>query len=125
MGRPGSIRPGRAQSSDTANDNRSIRMEPPMKRQHEPEVDVPSRLAAVIRERVLVTALLAAFLVGGAHTRANAGWVSLPNGPVGPPGYFRHDDVCFVSRDSGWVVNGAGQIWPAPFTTQPLSRLTK
>jgi len=41
---------------------------------------------------------------------ADAGWVSLPNGPVASPAFGRHDDVFFVSPDSGWVVNGAGEI---------------
>jgi photosystem II stability/assembly factor-like uncharacterized protein len=39
-----------------------------------------------------------------------AGWVSLPNGPVASAAFGRHDDVFFVSPDSGWVVNGAGEI---------------
>jgi photosystem II stability/assembly factor-like uncharacterized protein len=41
---------------------------------------------------------------------ASAGWVTLPNAPVAPISYGRHDDVDFVSSDSGWVVNGAGEI---------------
>jgi photosystem II stability/assembly factor-like uncharacterized protein len=41
---------------------------------------------------------------------ASAGWVALPNAPIAPSDYQRHDDLFFVSPDSGWVVNGNGEI---------------
>src|SRR5262245_5098776 len=58
------------------------------------------------RDGILAAILLAALSVSPAW----AGWALLPNAPVAPPIYERHDDVCFVTPDSGWVVNGAGEI---------------
>src|SRR5262245_36344269 len=63
--------------------------------------------------RGLKTAFLAATLVASTATGvtpARAGWATLPNAPIAPSGYERHDDLFFVSPDSGWVVNGAGEI---------------
>jgi photosystem II stability/assembly factor-like uncharacterized protein len=46
-----------------------------------------------------------------AASPAGAGWITLPGAPMAPQSCLRHDDVCFMSPDSGWVVNGAGQIF--------------
>lgn len=35
-------------------------------------------------------------------------WYELPNSPAQT---FRHDDVYFINRDTGWVVNVSGQVW--------------
>ncbi len=35
-------------------------------------------------------------------------WFLLPNSPAQT---FRHDDVYFINRDTGWVVNVSGQVW--------------
>lgn len=58
----------------------------------------------------LVAMILAAASMAFLAAPARAGWVTLPNAPIAPASCARHDDVCFVSPDSGWIVNGAGQI---------------
>jgi photosystem II stability/assembly factor-like uncharacterized protein len=55
-----------------------------------------------------VAMILVAVSMISLATPARAGWVTLPNAPISPNS--RHDDVYFVSPDSGWVVNGAGEI---------------
>ncbi|HTB32711.1 MAG TPA: hypothetical protein VK808_11825 [Bacteroidia bacterium] len=35
-------------------------------------------------------------------------WYLLPNSPAQT---FRHDDLYFINRDTGWVVNVSGQVW--------------
>ena len=56
----------------------------------------------------LVAVMLAAVSMASLAAPVRAGWVTLPNGPIAPNA--RHDDVFFASPDSGWVVNGSGQI---------------
>ena len=58
----------------------------------------------------LVAMMLAAASMAFLAAPVRAGWVTLPNAPIAPAGYGRHDDLFFVSPDSGWVVNGAGEI---------------
>jgi len=64
----------------------------------------------VNRISAILLAGLAAWGLAGSAPPARAGWVPLPNAPIAPTAYERHDDVFFVTPDSGWVVNGAGQI---------------
>jgi photosystem II stability/assembly factor-like uncharacterized protein len=52
--------------------------------------------------------ILAAASMATLAAPVRAGWVTLPNAPIAPNS--RHDDVFFVSPDSGWVVNGSGEI---------------
>src|SRR5262249_33328634 len=61
------------------------------------------------RRAVLVAMLLTAS-AAFCTTPARAGWATLPNAPIAPSAYERHDDLFFVSPDSGWVVNGAGEV---------------
>ena len=58
----------------------------------------------------LVAMILAAASMAFLAAPVRAGWVTLPNAPIAPAGYGRHDDLFFASPDSGWVVNGAGEI---------------
>ncbi|MGH7499206.1 MAG: hypothetical protein ACREL3_10195, partial [Gemmatimonadales bacterium] len=58
----------------------------------------------------LVAMILAVASIATLAPSARAGWVTLPNAPIAPAGYGRHDDMFFVSADSGWIVNGAGEI---------------
>jgi len=57
-----------------------------------------------------VCALWSASILVAVAMPAFAGWAALPNAPIAPVSYGRHDDVCFFGPDSGWVVNGAGEI---------------
>jgi len=54
--------------------------------------------------------MLAAASLAPLAAPVRAGWVTLPNAPIAPASCARHDDLFFVSPDSGWVVNGAGEI---------------
>src|SRR5262245_17936930 len=60
--------------------------------------------------RAARAAIVLVALLGAGAARAWAGWATLPNAPVAPLSYDRHDDVFVVTPDSGWVVNGAGEI---------------
>ena len=39
------------------------------------------------------------------------GWFELPNSPVPSPNVQRHDDIDFIDKDHGWLVNGDGDVW--------------
>jgi photosystem II stability/assembly factor-like uncharacterized protein len=54
--------------------------------------------------------MLAAASVASLAVPVRAGWVTLPNAPIAPATSARHDDLDFVGPDSGWVVNGGGEI---------------
>jgi photosystem II stability/assembly factor-like uncharacterized protein len=63
-----------------------------------------------MRKRFLVGSFLACLVHSGA-TLAWAGWTTLPNAPTAPALFGRHDDLFFAGPDSGWVVNGGGEIF--------------
>ena len=76
--------------------------------------------AAVLRHtsmtlRRIAPALLVACALGLAGAPAAAadppGWFELPNSPVPSPNVQRHDDIDFIDKDHGWLVNGDGDVW--------------
>lgn len=75
------------------------------------QIDDAPRPAARRRSRVLVSIVLLASGLGPGAGPAVAGWITLPNAPLAPSSYERFDDVFFVSPDSGWIVNGGGEIY--------------
>jgi len=63
------------------------------------------------RGRIFAVVLpIAAIIAACAAQPSSAGWTTLPNAPVAPGGPERFDDVCFASPDSGWIVDGSGEI---------------
>ena len=80
---------------------------------HEDDAIDEAQLAKWIRQAAALPgwmALLAVVSLLSVAAPARAGWVTLPNAPAAPIDHGRHEDVFFVSPDSGWVVNGAGDI---------------
>lgn len=63
-----------------------------------------------MRKRVLRASLFLVCLLPAGASPAAAGWAALPNAPQAPLIWSRHDDVFFVSPDTGWVVNGGGEV---------------
>ena len=57
------------------------------------------------QQRMLIAALLCSCAAVLAQTPP--GWRTLPNAPV----VNRHNDAFFVNADTGWIVNGSGQIY--------------
>jgi len=59
------------------------------------------------RRLVNILQLLVIFLLSDPTAIGQPQWRVLPNGPVAGG---RHDDVFFLNADTGWVVNGNGEI---------------
>ena len=83
----------------------------PMNKTSETRVSRACGRPMLRRNRALAAILTAVALLAWAAAPASAGWIQLPNGPLAPGGYERFDDVFFVSPDSGWVVDGLGEIY--------------